>query len=278
MDMSIHGEEIFLTLIPSNVLKMNVTSHPIRPLIAGTILLLTVSLQAQGLKPDQLLSLKSADGVEISPDGLEYLYAVTTPRGPNDMPGAPRTTWYRGSVKGGAAMPLFFYGYNASEVRYSPDGDWIGFLHSAWKEPRQVWIRKVDGGDPIRLTDEPAGVSYFRWHPGSGGIAYLSTDPESEREKELKERGYDFIYYEENLKKNHLTLMWFDDRWKELEKKVLEMEGHPWDFEFSPTGNLIAASVSPENLIDQRYMFRKIHLIDPSTETHQIASRNEGKL
>jgi dipeptidyl aminopeptidase/acylaminoacyl peptidase len=41
---------------------------------------------------------------------------------------------------------------------------------------------------------------------------------------------------------------------------------------------MIAVTISPENLVDHRYMFRKIHLIDPASGADRIISQNEGKL
>ncbi len=44
----------------------------------------TFSISAQGpLRPTELLALKSAGNQQISPDGTEILYSVSTPRGPN---------------------------------------------------------------------------------------------------------------------------------------------------------------------------------------------------
>ena len=51
-----------------------------------------------------------------------------------------------------------------------------------------------------------------------------------------------------------------------------------WDFEFNSQGSQIAASISPENLIDQWYMFRKIYMIDLETGQRKQISQNEGKL
>ena len=38
----------------------------------------------------------------------------------------------------------------------------------------------------------------------------------AEKEIELKKRGYNFIYYEENIKNNQLFLVRFDDQFQEL--------------------------------------------------------------
>ena len=51
-----------------------------------------------------------------------------------------------------------------------------------------------------------------------------------------------------------------------------------WDFEFNTQGTHIAASISPKNLIDQQYMFRRIHLINITSGDMNQISENQGKL
>jgi hypothetical protein len=68
----------------------------------------------------------------------------------------------------------------------------------------------MNGGQMKKLTNEESGVSSFRWQPGKKGIAYLCPSSRTGRESELKLRGYDFIYYEENLKNNNLHMARLD--------------------------------------------------------------------
>ncbi|MCK5066695.1 MAG: S9 family peptidase [Bacteroidales bacterium] len=82
----------------------------------------------------------------------------------------------------------------------------------------------------------------------------------------------------ENLKNNNLHMAWFDDEWKQISTWQLTDKVNAWDFEFNHQGSQIAATLSPKNLIDQRYMFRKIYLIDLKTGDMQQVSQNEGKL
>ena len=63
-----------------------------------------------------------------------------------------------------------------------------------------------------------------------------------------------------------------------LSQKQLTEGVQTWDFEFNRQGTQIAASISPKNLIDQKYMFRRIFLIDPATGDRKQVSKNEGKL
>ncbi len=242
-------------------------------------LILTFSVNAQNpFSAGDLLALKSAGNLQISPDGTEILYSVSTPRGANEAPGGSHTDYFRMNLERGVSSPLFADTLRGSSPRYSPDGKRIGFLYSAAGEADQVWFMESAGGEISKLTDAPGGVSTFLWQPGKNGIAYLSETPSTEREKELKERGYGFIFYEENLKNNNLYLAEYDEQWNPVREKQLTEGVQTWDFTFNSQGTRIAASISPKNLIDQSYMFRRIFLIDPATGDRKQVSKNEGKL
>ncbi|MEN8227098.1 MAG: prolyl oligopeptidase family serine peptidase [Bacteroidota bacterium] len=243
------------------------------------ITLFTPALSGQDLlSASELLGLKSIGGVQISPAGDEIIYSLFTPREPNDEPGGSNSTYYRMSVLDKIPVPLFNKEVKGSSPQYSPDGSQLGFLYGKKGEPKQVWTMPSSGGKMVQLTNTESGVSYFRWQPEAKGIAYLSRTPASSREKELKNRGYDFIYYEENLKNNNLFIAWYDPDWKQTGVWQLTDGVNTWDFEFNQMGTQIAAGISPKNLIDQRYMFRKIYLIDLESGTKEQISENEGKL
>lgn len=248
-------------------------------ILTALSLLFSLSVLAQGpITANQLLALKSAGNLQISPDGTEVLYSVSTPRGPNEAAGSSHSSYFRMKTKDGTPSPLFNEGIKGSSPRYSPDGKYIGFLHHAEGESTQVWFMNAEGGKISKLSSAPGGVSYFRWQPGKNGIAYLSKSPATEKEKELKERGYGFIFYEENLKNHELFLAEFNSNWEQTGVKKLTEGVQTWDFEFDSKGSKIAATITPANLIDQKYMLRRIYLVDLETGERRQISKNEGKL
>lgn len=230
------------------------------------------------LSPADLLALQSCGSIQLSPDGHQILYSLSTPRGPNEPPGASKTTWWKMTLADRASSPLFDGDIKGSSPRWSPDGNSIGFIYGKGKGPRQVWSMPAGGGDIVQMTEAASDVSYFRWNPGGGGLAYLAITPDSDKEKELRSRGYGFIYYEENLKNKNLFLASIDR--DGINKGTVQLsEGmNVWDFEFNARGTSIAASISPKNLIDQQYMFRKIYLIDIISGDMKKVSENQGKL
>jgi len=230
------------------------------------------------LSPADLLSLKYCSGPEISPDGTEALYAISVPRGPNEEPGPASRRVMRLSLATGITTSLFDEDFKGSSPQWSPDGKRIAFLHQAKDEKMQVWSMPAEGGEMTRLTDAETGVYSFMWNPDGTGLAYLSLSPDTEREKELKKRGYDFIYFEENLKNRNLYLVEFKSDGKIPAVRQLTDGVQVWSFIFNNTGNRIAAAVSPKNLVDHSYMFTRIFLVDIKSGTIQKISENEGKL
>ena len=193
------------------MLTMNLKS---KTFPAFLLLLLIFAFQdnngQDALSPADLLALQSCRGIQLSPDGNQILYSVSTPRGPNESPGRSLSTYWKMTLKDGTASPIFNEEIKASSPRWNPDAKTIGFIYGKEKDTKQVWAMPAGGGEIVQLTHAESDVSFFRWNPGGGGLAYLALTPASDKEKELKDRGYGFIFYEENLKNRNLFLASLD--------------------------------------------------------------------
>jgi len=218
------------------------------------------------LTEKDILQIKSVRQVAIRPDGKWIAFTLSVPRKADEEPGGAYSELYVASVKNGEIRPFITGKVNISSPRWSPDGSAIAFLTRRGKGAKtQVWIIPFDGGESRQVTHAPSGVLFFRWHPSGKKIGYISAAPPSEREKALKEKGYHFIYYEENLKPHNLYLQDVNAGNTTNEPQQITEGVTVWDFVFSPDGNRLAATISPQPLIDQRYMFRRIYLIDLPT-------------
>lgn len=235
---------------------------------------------AEPLSPEDLLSLKQVTGVQISPDGQWIAYTVEVPRRADEKPGEAYSVLYLVSVKTGEVKALLTGAVDAKSIAWKPDGSAIAFLAEGEEKgtQKQVWLIPAGGGKAQQITRSETSVTDFRWHPSGKKIAYLATTPKSAREKALEEKGYKFILYEEGLKHKNLYLLDPDNTAAGGIGEPLTREVTVWSFEFSPDGNTIAASITEKNLIDQWYMFRKIHLLDLKTGALRQLTNNPGKL
>jgi len=226
-----------------------------------------------------VLMTRTCAEVVVSPDGQWIAYTVNTPRDANDKPGPAYGELYLISTQTRQIKPFITGKVSINSLRWHPDSSSLAFLTRRGSEAKtQVWRIPIYGGEEVQVTDWETGVQRFEWHPKENKIAFIATSPKSKKEKDREEKGYQFIFYEENLKHRNLYLMDLDK--KESKKKVKQITTGKtvWNFVFSPDGGTIAASISPKNLVDHRYMFQKIYLLDLKTGGLSRLTDNQGKL
>lgn len=245
---------------------------------ALAIALAIPAIAAPPLSPEDVLSVKTASSAQMSPDGRWIAYTVRVPRAVDDKPGGDYQELYVASVETGEIRPFVTGKTSASSPRWSPTGSSIGFLAGRGEKSKtQVWIIPVDGGEAFQATRQESGVLGFRWHPDGQQIGYIATPPETKREKALDEKGFNFVFFEENLKHRNLYLASVVEN-DETEPRQLTDGITVWDFEFSADGGKISFGGSAENLTDSEYMFQKIHVLDVASGQFKPISNNDGKL
>jgi dipeptidyl aminopeptidase/acylaminoacyl peptidase len=228
---------------------------------------------------EDVFRLGYASSAEISPDGEWIAYTVSRPRAVDDDAGGRYSELYVVSTRDGAIRPFVTGKVNVGGVRWTPDSKAVSFLlERGEKAKRQVWTIHIDGGEALQTTSSKSNVITYRWHPAGDRIAYTAVVPKSKREKKLDEKGYDFIYYEEDWKHRNLYIADVENLTVKGEPKQLTDDITVWSFEFAPDGNHVAFTGSDKNLIDYRYMFEHIYLLDPATGDYAQFSRNPGKL
>jgi dipeptidyl aminopeptidase/acylaminoacyl peptidase len=116
------------------------------------------------MQPETIFTLRSASDAQPAPDGRCIAYVVTELDRAADR--ARSSIWLVNSA-GGTPRRLAESG---SEPRWSPDGQQLAFLNDA-----QIWRRPVDGGEAVRLTDVPGGVTGPPvWSPDGRRIAFTA--------------------------------------------------------------------------------------------------------
>ncbi len=239
--------------------------------------LFLLGIQAAGpFSPQDVLNTRTCADVQISPDGQWIAYTVNVPRSAGEEPGSAYRELYLVSPHTGLIKPFITGKVNINHIRWSLDGSRLGFITRRDEQAKnQVWVIPVDGGEAVQVTHWQTSVNDFAWHPDGKHIAFLALPPESKREKELEKKGYGFIFYEENLKHRTLYLQGLNNEDQPIR---LTTDKTVWSFTFSPDGSTIAAAISKQNLVDHRYMFQKVYLLDIKTKTWSRLTDNPGKL
>ena len=247
--------------------------------ILSTIIIFSIplgNLIAQDVfAPEDIFKVKTGSGATISPDGKWVAYTVRVQRSVDDSAGRAYSELNLVSTETGKMRPFVTGEVNVSSPKWSPDGNTIAFLMKRGKKGHtQVWTISTSGGEAQQISKAKTSVLSFQWHPQKNMIGYIAKDPKTDHEKKLEKKGYGFIFYEENIKQRNLYLLDLDS--ERVEKLTLNKA--VWDFVFSPDGTKIAASISPQNLIDHRYMFRKVYILTLDDKKFSQLTNNPGKL
>ncbi|MFZ0454309.1 MAG: S9 family peptidase [Ignavibacteriaceae bacterium] len=128
-------------------------------------------------KPFQLTDLRKIVNIsdpQISPDGKQIAVVVS------------RYDWDKDSVKqeidlidvsNSSKRSLTFQRSSISNVRWSPDGQKLGFAaKDNGTKKTQIYILPMNGGDPVKITDSKTDISEFTCSPDGKTIAYVAQD------------------------------------------------------------------------------------------------------
>ncbi len=138
---------------------------------------------------EDLLTLKTIGGVQISPDGKRVVYSVTETDFDQD---AFVTQLWVVPVSGGTPVQLTRGPKSSGGAQWSPDSQWIGFTSARVGDKNQVFAIRPDGGEAVQLTKSETAVTGFEWSADGTRIAYLAADAESKERKARKDRMGDF--------------------------------------------------------------------------------------
>ena len=132
---------------------------------------------------DDVLALRTASGVEISPDGSWVTFVVSEA----DME-ADRTStnvWIVPSDGGPEDARRLTVSDLDDSPTWHPGGEWLAFGSSRNGE-RQVYGIRPDGGEAWQVTSHASAVDAFVLSPDGSRLGFLATPPKSEADEELE--------------------------------------------------------------------------------------------
>jgi dipeptidyl aminopeptidase/acylaminoacyl peptidase len=153
--------------------------------------------------PQDLTRIRFVSDPQISPDGRQVAYVVTTLSEEKDQYLA--NIWLADSA-GGEPRRFTTGPKRDTKPRWSPDGTRLAFLSERDGQAKtQLYVMPAAGGEPSRLTDCPNGVMSYVWSPDGARIAFVARvggwqEPESaeERQKSKPARVITALKYKAN--------------------------------------------------------------------------------
>jgi dipeptidyl aminopeptidase/acylaminoacyl peptidase len=145
--------------------------------------------QQRPLEERDLRALVTLLDPQIAPDGSRIALIVRRPDfAKNDYANELVLV----NARTGAVRTLVAERKDVSSPRWSPSGDRIAYVATPPKDPDakdepapQIYVLRLDGGEPARITEAKHGVDAFAWRPDGRGFAYLARD-DAPDEKRIK--------------------------------------------------------------------------------------------
>ncbi len=226
--------------------------------VCGATLLLALTAGAQSAKRpmtfDDIMSMRSLGGIEISPDGRSVVYSVSGWE-KAEIPVRRSHLWLVPTA-GGTPHQLTFGDRGESSPAWTPDGHAIAFITARGTgdegQRPQVWFLPIDGGEARQITHAHDGAESFSWSPDGTQLAYLSVDSVPRAEEAKLKRHDDAQVFESGGRTTHLwvanvaTGQTVELVHGNYTLSALAIGGMP---QWSPDGTRIAFVASPTGLL-----------------------------
>lgn len=260
------------------------TSRPNFTRSASAIGALAVSLlfvsgltaQAAPLTLEDVNSLQQVVTARMNPAGDRIAYMLQVPRKIYvDDDGKPYHELHVTDLQGNS-IPYVTGDVDITDVAWAADGESIFFLAQRDEEAEfnSLYSIAVIGGEAEQLFTHVNSISRVYPSPDGGMLAFTASDAPPEKSKELEEKGFKAVVYEESVL---TTRVWMLDL-ETLEPTVHDLPGSASDFTWSSDGSRYAVALAPTPLADDIYTSRDIHVVDAVRGKVQSKMGSVGKL
>jgi dipeptidyl aminopeptidase/acylaminoacyl peptidase len=253
--------------------------------------------QSKTVDPADIVNLNSVSEPQISPDGREIAYVLTTPN--NRCVNANSHIWLVPTDGSIPARPFILSGGSDESPRWSPDGKFIAFLsdrdnplvrdgafHFSTAGPKdtegivsrgrkettandcrtlpekQIWLMPLNGGEATPLTAISGGVSSFKWSADGKRLAFIRQDQPTKQAVEQKRHGEDQIEVDE---KYLFSRLWVYDLATQQARLITSANMNVDDFDWSPDGTHFIVRVSPTTSYNDHWYVSDIDIINATT-------------
>ncbi|MCI0485521.1 MAG: S9 family peptidase [Blastocatellia bacterium] len=197
---------------------------------------------------DDLLTVKSAGGAQISPDGKWVAYGVTE----TDFKQDAYVTHIRLADTGtGRTFQLTRGDKSAGNAQWSPDSQWLAFTSSRSENKNQIFAIRPIGGEAIQLTKSETSVGGYEWSEDGKEIAFTAAEDSAKAMKERKEHLGDYEVVRKEYNHTHISTLNVAEAMNAPVAGKQRTKGKDFNvrsFSWSPDSSKIAfsASVNPD--------------------------------
>ncbi|MCH8216306.1 MAG: S9 family peptidase [Planctomycetes bacterium] len=229
--------------------------------------------------------IRQVSSAQVSPDGNLIAYTLSNPRPVYAEEDGAAWSELHVVDMGGHSRPFVTGKVNVSSVSWVPGGRSIAFLAQRGEdEHKSLYIIPVDGGEAKKVLDHETEIIAYAWAPDSKRVAFTAKAKEEKDLEENREHGFDADIYEEGLRSVQVWIAPCDPQAAVLdpdesnEAHLLPLKGSASSIEWSPDGRHLAVALAPTPLVDDRYMRRRIHIVDVQSGQSRCQLDTRGKL
>ncbi len=245
-----------------------------------TLLIIMLWLFVPMAKADDVLTthnmfdLKSVVEVAMSPDQDYIAFTVNVPRPFTHAAGRDYRELYVYDIENDEVLPFMTGKRQVFNIGWTPDGSAVTFRANLPENPYvQVYAMSLRGGEPYSLTEHTSSVMSYSFMDDET-LAIVATGDQDPMRDEFRDKGVEIEVYEEEWV--HRNLYVYDIHTHDTRQVTEDMT--VFDFVLSPDSRYAAAAIAPRNLVDDSYMFKRIHLVDLETGEVEMIMENPGKL
>jgi len=243
----------------------------------AVLLSIMPALASDGLTPEQVAELKWINSAAIAPSGNRIAYCLHVPRNPFTDGNGKGFSELHVCDLNGTSRPYVTGDVSIGSIAFTPDGENISYLAKRDDDAfKSLYLIPVDGGESRKIIEVGADISGYVWAPDSRWVAFLACEKLTDDIENLRDLGFTQEIYEEDWRPVRVWL--YDTESPDTPPRLLDLPGSASSLHWSPDGAYLLLALAPTPLIDDRYMARKITLVDAATGEIVRTYPNEGKI